>query len=269
MRRRFLGYVALLWLATVILLSLFAPFFTQFDPVQPVGPPLSLPDNHWFLGTDALGRDLWTRLIYGGRLSLSASLLSASLSITIGIVVGVLSATLPRSIDRMLMWLSNALLSIPGLLLAMILLAGLGPGLPTVILAVGISGVPGFARIGRSILMQTRSQKYIQTAYALGGNRLWIIRYHLLPNAATQLLSFGTIQVAWAFLGITTLTFLGLAGDPSTPEWGSMLNAGRLHLIEYPHLAILSGLTITATIMSIHNLGTWLAQLSDPMQRNK
>jgi peptide/nickel transport system permease protein len=96
---------------------------------------------------------------------------------------------------------------------------------------------------------------------------LWTIRYHLLPNAATQLLSFGTIQVAWAFLGITTLTFLGLAGDPSTPEWGSMLNAGRLHLLGHPHLAILSGLTITGTIMSIHNLGTWLAQISDPMQR--
>jgi len=149
----------------------------------------------------------------------------------------------------------------------MILVAGLGPRLPTVILAVGISGVPGFVRISRSIFMQTRSQKYIQSAYALGGSRLWIVRHHLLPNAATQLLSFGTVQVAWAFLGITTLTFLGLAGDPSTPEWGSMLNAGRLHLIGHPHLAILSGLTISATILSIHNLGTWLAQISDPRLR--
>jgi peptide/nickel transport system permease protein len=268
MRRKILGYIAILWLAIVTILSLFAPLFSQFDPLQPVGPALSLPNRQWIFGTDALGRDLWTRLLYGGRMSLGAALSSASISILLGILVGVLSATLPRWMDRLIMWLSNALLSIPGLLLAMILVAGLGPGLSTVILAVGISGVPGFARISRSIFMQTRSQKYIQTAYALGGGNFWSIRYHLLPNASTQLLYFGTVQVAWAFLGITTLTFLGLAGDPSTPEWGSMLNAGRLHLIGHPHLAILSGLTITATIMSIHNLGTWWAQLSDPMQRD-
>lgn len=267
MRRKVLAYTALFWLAVVTLLSIFAPIFSQFDPLQPVGPPLSLPNSRWFLGTDALGRDLWTRLIYGGRMSLSASLLSASISSLVGILVGVLSATLPRWMDRLIMWLSNALLSIPGLLLAMILVAGLGPGLSTVILAVGISGAPGFARISRSIFMQIRSEKYIQSAYALGGGRLWVIRYHILPNAASQLLSFGTVQVAWGFLGITTLTFLGLAGDPSTPEWGSMLNAGRLHLIGFPHLAILSGVTITATILSIHNLGTWLAHLSDPEQR--
>jgi peptide/nickel transport system permease protein len=267
MRRRILGYIALFWLALVILISIFAPSLSPHDPLQPIGPPLSLPSLRWFLGTDALGRDLWTRLLYGGRLSLSAALLSAAISILLGTIVGVLSATMPRWMDRLIMWLSNALLSIPGLLLAMILVAGLGPGLSTIILAVGISGVPGFTRISRSIFKQTRSQKYIQTAYALGGSPLWVIRYHLLPNAATQLLSFGTVQVAWAFLGITTLTFLGLAGDPSTPEWGSMLNAGRLHLIGHPHLAILSGITITATILSIHNLGTWLAQRSDPMQR--
>jgi len=166
----------------------------------------------------------------------------------------------------MTMWLSNSLLAIPGLLLAMILVGGLGPGLMTVILAVGISGIPGFARISRTIFLQTWSQRYIQTSQALGADKFWIIRYHLIPNALSQLLSFGTVQIAWAFLGITTLTFLGLSGDPSTPEWGAMLNAGRLHLIEFPHLAILSGGMITLTIMSIHNIGTWLARNADPMQ---
>ena len=115
--------------------------------------------------------------------------------------------------------------------------------------------------------MQTRSQRYIETSRALGGDSLWIIRYHLLPNALSQLLSFSTVQIAWAFLGLTTLTFLGLAGDPSTPEWGAMLNAGRLHLIEFPHLAILSGGAITLTIMSIHNLGIWLSRRTDPTRR--
>lgn len=268
MKNRIIAASSLVWLIAILIASIFAPLLTQYDPLQPVGPPLSIPGKQWFLGTDALGRDTWTRIIYGGRLSLTASLSSALLSIILGGVVGVISSSSPRWLDRSIMWFSNSLLSIPGLLLAMILVAGLGPGLTTVILAVGISGVPSFARISRIIFIQTRSQRYIQTARALGGGNLWIIRYHILPNALSQILSFSTVQIAWAFLGITTLTFLGLAGDPSTPEWGAMLNAGRLHLVEFPHLAILSGGTITLTIMSIHNLGTWVSRSTDPMRRS-
>jgi ABC-type dipeptide/oligopeptide/nickel transport system permease subunit len=260
---------SLLWLSIVVLICIFAPFLTRYDPHQPVGPPLSLPNAQWIFGTDALGRDIWTRIVYGARLSLSASILSALLSIILGAIVGVISSSSPHWIDRFMMWFSNALLSIPGLLLAMILVAGLGPGLLTVTLAVGISGIPSFARISRTIFLQTNSQRYIQSARALGGGRLWIIRYHLIPNAFSQLLSFATVQVAWAFLGITTLTFLGMAGDPSTPEWGAMLNSGRLHLVEFPLLAILSGGAITLTIMSIHNLGTWFSRSTDPIRRHQ
>jgi ABC-type dipeptide/oligopeptide/nickel transport system permease subunit len=266
-KSRFIISASVLWLSIVVLGSILAPLLTTYDPLQPVGPALSTPQRQWLFGTDALGRDIWTRIIYGARLTLTASLFSASLSIILGCVVGVISSSAPNWADRLIMWLSNAVLSIPGLLLALILVAGLGPGLTTVVIAVGISGAPGFARISRTIFLQTRSQRYIQSARALGGDTLWIIRYHILPNALSQLFSFATVQAAWAFLGITTLTFLGLAGDPSTPEWGAMLNAGRLHLVEFPHLAIISGLTITLTIMSIHNLGAWLSRSTDPMQR--
>jgi ABC-type dipeptide/oligopeptide/nickel transport system permease subunit len=265
MRSKIIISSAIIWLFFVVILAIFAPLLTKYDPIQPVGSPLSPPSRSWLLGTDALGRDTWTRLIYGARLSLSASLSSALLSVLLGMMVGVISASTPHWIDRITMWISNSLLAIPGLLLAMILVGGMGPGLLTVILAVGISGVPSFARISRTIFLQAWSQKYIQTSQALGASRFWTIRYHLIPNALSQLFSFGTVQIAWAFLSITTLTFLGLAGDPSTPEWGAMLNAGRLHLIEFPHLAILSGGMITLTIMSIHNLGTWLARHTAPM----
>jgi ABC-type dipeptide/oligopeptide/nickel transport system permease subunit len=266
-RTKIFASSSLLWLSIVVLICIFAPLLTGYDPLQPVGPPLSLPNAQWIFGTDALGRDIWTRMIYGARLSLSASILSALISITLGGIVGIISSSTPHWVDRFMMWLSNALLSIPGLLLAMIFVAGLGPGLSTVIMAVGISGIPSFARISRTIFLQTSSQRYIQSAQALGGGRLWIIRHHLLPNAFSQLLSFGTVQVAWAFLGITTLTFLGMAGDPSTPEWGAILNSGRLHLIEFPLLALLSGGAITLTIMSIHNLGTWISRSTDPVRR--
>jgi ABC-type dipeptide/oligopeptide/nickel transport system permease subunit len=266
-KSRIIAASSTVWLLAVIFASILAPILARYDPLQPVGPPLSIPSKQFFFGTDALGRDTWSRMLYGGRLSLSASLSSALLSILLGGVIGVLSSFSPRWADRFIMWLSNSLLSIPGILLAMILVAGLGPGITTVILAVGISGIPSFARISRTIFIQTRSQRYLQSTRALGGDAFWIIRYHLLPNAFSQLLAFGTVQVAWAFLGITTLTFLGLAGDPSIPEWGAILNAGRLHLVEYPYLAILSGGTITLTIMSIHNLGTLISRARDPIRR--
>jgi peptide/nickel transport system permease protein len=269
MRRKAFALLSLSWLTIIVILSVAVPLFNSIDPLQPVGPPFSMPNGRWLLGTDALGRDLWTRMVYGARLSLGASLLAATISITFGSLIGLFAAGFRGWFDRVIIWLTNALLAIPGLLLAMILVAGMGPGLLTVILAVGLGGVPGFIRISRTIFIQIHSQDYIRATEALGGGRLWILRKHLFPNALSHLFSIGTVQIAWAFLGMTTLTFLGLAGDPSTPEWGIILNAGRLHLIEFPHLAIISGSAITLTIMSIHNLGGWLSKTTDPIQREQ
>jgi peptide/nickel transport system permease protein len=127
---------------------------------------------------------------------------------------------------------------------------------------VGIGGVPSFLRISRTVFLQTQTHGYIQASRALGAGRAWIALHHILPNALSQLLALATIHIAWAFLGITTLTFLGFAGDPSLPEWGAMLNAGRLHLMTVPRLALAPGIAISLTIMAIHHLGTWLSRAS-------
>jgi peptide/nickel transport system permease protein len=222
---------------------------------MPIGKPLQSPQDHPPLGTDALGRDFFARITYGARLSLSIPLLATLLTVFIGTIVSLAAIVAGGLSDRLILALTNAALAIPGLLLAMLLVAGFGPGIPTVVIAVGLGGIPGFVRLSRSIFLGIKEMGYIDAAYALGASRTRIALSHLLPNAAPQLFSLATTHFAWAFMGTTTLTFLGLSGDPSVPEWGAMLNSGRLHLNQAPWLTIVPGILISLTILTIHYLG--------------
>jgi ABC-type dipeptide/oligopeptide/nickel transport system permease subunit len=251
--------LAFLWLAMITALSIAAPLVTSHDPIQPVATPLQMPESSLPLGADQLGRDLWSRLVYGSRATLSASILAAALSITAGLVLGLLAAFIGGWLERTLLLLFNATMAVPGLLLAMLFVAGMGPGLPSVILGAGLSAVPGFARLVRSQAVAVRSQPFIQAAEALGAGKLWIYIFHILPNLRSALLSYSTTYLAWTFASITTLNFLGLAGDPSIPEWGVLLNTGRGYLLEAPHLILLPGLLISFTILSFHSIGDWLS----------
>ena len=253
-------WLAGIWLALVVLVSLSASALTAHDPYDPAGPTLAPPGGRFPLGTDALGRDLWSRLAYGGRLSLGASLLASGLTVLLGGSLGLLAAALGGWVERGVLWLANSMLAIPGLLLAMLLVAGMGPGMPTVILAVAIGGTPGYARLSRGLFAALREMGYVAAAAALGAGRFWLAWRHVLPNARDHLISLATTSFAWAFLGTTTLTFLGLTGEPALPEWGALLNAGRLHLVQAPRLVILPGVLITLTILSVHRLGDWLSR---------
>ncbi len=248
-----------IWLLVVILATLLAPLLATHDPIQPVGPALSIPQPPQWLGTDGLGRDVWSRLVWGGRISLGAALASACLTILIGGAAALVAASFRGWLEGFILWAANSALAIPGLLLALILVAGMGRGLPAVILAVGLGGAPGFARMARTALLQVGESGYVAAAAALGAGRGRIALRHLLPNARGTLLSLATIHFAWAFMGTTTLSFLGLAGDPSLPEWGAMLNAGRTTLIEAPWLALIPGAVISLTILAVHSLGSYLA----------
>jgi peptide/nickel transport system permease protein len=249
------------WLGAVILISLLAPILTEHDPYTPVAAPLSAPARGIPLGTDALGRDFWSRLAYGGRLSLSASLAAAAIAVLIGTAVGLASAVWEHLLDRVMLWATNTALAIPGLLLAMLLVAAIGPGVGVVILAVGFGGAPAFAQPARITFKQVAGREFITAAKALGASKSRLALRHILPNALGEMISLATTHLAWAFMGITTLTFLGLAGDPSLPEWGAMLDQGRSHLIETPLLAILPGAIISLTILSIHALGYHLGRI--------
>ena len=259
MSARWTMWLSLTWLGAVILISALAPLLTSHDPYMPVAGPLSAPASGIPLGTDALGRDLWSRLAHGGRISLSSALAAASIAILVGTSVGLASAVWERWLDRLMLWATNTALAIPGLLLAMLLVAVMGPGMGVVVLAAGLGGAPAFAQPARIMFKQLISSEFVIAAQAVGATRFRIALRHILPNALGEVISLATTHVAWAFMGITTLTFLGLAGDPSLPEWGAMLDQGRKHMIETPLLAILPGVIISLTVLSTHTIGNHIS----------
>ncbi len=254
--------LSIVWITLVLAASILAPRLAIAPPGQPIGEALLGPAASPPLGTDALGRDLWSRLVWGGRLSLGISVGAASLTIVLGVASALVAAALGGWPDRAVVWVANSMLAVPGLLLALLITASMGPGVPAVVLAVGLGGAPGFARLARTAFLQVREEQYVLAAKALGAGRAWIAIQHLLPNAGGTLLSLATTHYAWAFLGTTTLAFLGLAGDPSAPDWGTMLNAGRANLPYAPWLALAPGLAISLTILSVHTVGEWLARRS-------
>lgn len=251
---------AWLWIGLLVLVALTAPMAAPFNPRVPIGEPVTPPDATAILGTDSLGRDLLSRLIFGARFSLITTLSATLITVLLGLGASLISTTYEGMTDRLLVGLANTGLAIPGLLLAMLLVAAVGPGLPTVIIAVGLGGIPGFIRLSRSILKTYMTAGYIDAARAMGAGRARIAIFHLLPNAFPQLLALSTTHYAWAFLGTTTLTFLGLAGDPALPEWGAMLDAGRTFLVQAPLLSLLPGMLISLTVLAVHRIGEGIPQ---------
>jgi len=248
------------WLTAIALACGLAPVLTSSSTIHPVGPPLLTPSEFPLMGTDHLGRDEWSRWLYGGRISLLASLSAAGLAVVMGTGAALLAQGIGGAADTTLVGGSSAAMAIPGLLLALLFVAIMGPGTDTLILAVGIGLAPGFARLARQALLQVRTEAYVGAAAALGAGGMEAAQRHLLPNALPRLLSLATTHYAWAFAAITTLTFLGLSGDISRPEWGSMLNAARPYLRIASWLAFFPGAAIAATILSVHTLGAWVAR---------
>ena len=246
--------LARFWLGTVVALALVAPWLAQNTPREPVASALAAPGPGLPLGADALGRDFLARMLAGARLSLGLSGLAAAIAIGAGGAAGFAGAMLGSSVDRVWLWTTNVLLSVPSLLLAMFLVAAWGPGTLAVVAAVGIGGAPVFSRVTRSVVLQFLGSGYVAAARAAGADRLWTSLRHVLPNALPQLAPLAGTQFGWAFLGTTTLTFLGLAGDPALPEWGAMLNAGRVALVSAPRLVVIPALAICLTILSVHAL---------------
>lgn len=251
---------AALWLIAAFMACLAAPWLSSSSPVQPVAEPLERPSAYPPMGTDHLGRDEWSRMLYGGRVSLAASLSAAAVAVILGTAAALLAQGLGGAADATVVGGANAALAIPGLLISLAVVAILGAGIEAVILAVGLGLTPGFARLARQALAQVRSEPYVAAAGALGADGMDRARRHMLPNALPRLLSLAMTHYAWAFAGITTLTFLGLSGDVSRPEWGAMLNAARPYLRQAAWLAFFPGAAIVATILSVHTLGAWLAE---------
>jgi peptide/nickel transport system permease protein len=242
-------------LIAIALLTLLAPVLALHDPRDALaGAALQPPSVTYPLGTDALGRDVYSRTLWGGRQTLSMALLATAITILPGMPVGIIAGYYGGGLDRLLMAAMDMLLAFPSLLLALALIALIGPGPAQVALAVGIAGLPAYARVARAAVLQVRSQLYVEAARAVGARSSHVLVFHVLPNILETLLSFAAVSLSWSLLNGAALAFLGFSGDPSAPDWGTMLSQGRDAFRVAPWIAIPPGIAITLTVFAVNRL---------------
>lgn len=256
--------VALAALGWLVLAGLGAGCASLFAPAGPLDADtanaLISPGPGWPLGTDVLGRDVLARLLWGGRWTLGLGLGALALSVGLGLPTGLVAGALGGWIDPVLMRLVDALLAFPGLLLAMAVVAMLGPGVGAVAVAVGLAAAPAYARVARSAALEVRAQPYVEAARAVGCSEWRILVRHILPNAAAPLVAFAATQLGWVLLNGAALNFLGLGAPPGTPEWGAMLSEGRGYLRDAPWVSTFPGLALTLTVLAANLVGDGLQE---------
>jgi ABC-type dipeptide/oligopeptide/nickel transport system permease subunit len=256
---------ALAWLTLAALGAVLAPLLAPDGPlVANTGRSLLPPGPGNPLGTDLLGRDVLTRLLWGGRWTLGMGLLGLGTTIGLGLPAGLVAGYFGGRVESVTMRLADALLAFPGLLLAMAMVAVLGPGLGSVSIAVGLAAAPAYARVARSIALEVRAQPYVEAARALGGSAWHTIVHHILPNTAAPLVAFAATQLGWILLNGAALNFLGLGAPLGTPEWGAMLNEGRGYLRGAPWVSTFPGLALTLTVLATNLLGDSLQKALRP-----
>jgi peptide/nickel transport system permease protein len=251
-------------LALLILLAagaLLAPLLAPHDPLrQNLDQDLITYSSDHPLGTDKLGRDILSRTLYGGRISLLTGIATVTISLAAGLMIGSMSGYFGGWLDQLLMRLVDILMAFPGILLAIALTAVLGPGLHHVILALCLIGWTGYARLVRGEILSLREREFVQAARALGCRPKRIITRHLLPNLLPPLLIQATFGLAAAIVAEGSLSFLGLGVEPPTPSWGSMLNDGRQFLLVAPHMTTYPGLALLATVLALNLVGDTLQE---------
>ncbi len=247
--------LAALLLLLILGMALAAPLLSRQAPnlTQPSHQLLPPGPGHP-LGTDLFGRDVWSRLVWGGRYSLTAALAAIVLSVIPGTLLGLTAGYLGGGADRVMMRIVDVLLAVPSLLLALALVAALGPGLVSAALAVGLAGIPRFARVTRASAQSVRSAGFIEAARAAGARDGRIVLRHVLPNTASTVLVLGALELGYALLNIGALSFLGLGAQAPLPEWGLTLAEGRALLRPAPWVAIAPGMAITLSVLSLNLL---------------
>jgi peptide/nickel transport system permease protein len=260
--------LALIGLAIVgltVLVGLVAPLFVTADPVaMDFTALLKGPSRAHPLGTDQFGRDVLARLVWGARLSVGIGAVAVALALVVGVPIGALSGYAGGAIDNVLMRCMDALLAFPALLLALGLVAIMGPGSTSTTLAIGIVYTPGVARLTRGVVLAERSQEYVQAAHALGQRDRWVLMRHIMPNCVSALLVQASVNFANAMVIEAGLSFLGIGTPPPTPSWGLMLNEARAYMSSAAHVAIAPGVAISLAVLGWNLLGDGLRDALDP-----
>ena len=263
--RNKLGMLGLIIIAILLILVIFAPVFTDY-PYDAQSFPDRFINPCWEhpLGTDNFGRDLWSRMLYGGRISLLVSLVAIIISSAVGITVGAIAGYFGGRIDNVITRILDILLAIPALLMAIAVSSALGTGPMKTALAIAISGIPYSARVMRSTVLTIKDNEYIEAAQATGSTNARTIFKHVLPNTIAPLIVSATLDIGGNIMAISGLSFIGLGVQAPTPEWGSILSAGREFLRDFPPIVIFPALFIGLTLFGFNILGDALRDALDP-----
>lgn len=266
-----IGIIGLGMVALIILIAIAAPLLTSHDPIQvnleqKLAPPAWLPGGTWehLMGTDEVGRDVWSRLAYGSRVSLSVGFFAVVISLSIGTALGILAGYFRGKIDFVISTVVDIMMAFPFILLALATIAVLGPSLPNMIFVLGITDWTQYSRLVRSEVITLREQEFVQASYALGSKHLHVILKHLLPNTLPSLIVLGTLALARAILMESSLSFLGLGVSSPTPSWGFMMSTGRSYITSAWWLSTLPGLAILVTVLGINLAGDRIRDVLDP-----
>ena len=253
-------------LAVFAIAALLAPWVAPYDPASlHLEQRLLPPGRHFLFGTDELGRDIFSRVLFGARLSLSVAISVVGCSLVLGGIVGAVAGYYGDWRDTLLnVYVINAFMAMPGILLAIAFVAFLGPGLRNVILALTLSGWVSYARLVRAQVMSARELEYVEAARALGAGDLRIVLRHILPNIAQPIIIQAALGMAAAVLAEATLSFLGLGVPPPTASWGSMLNDARAHLFDAPHTVLAPAIAVMLCVLAFSFMGDALRDWADP-----
>lgn len=263
--RNKLAMIGMIVVFVLIIAAVLADFIAPYDYAdQDISNSFAMPSLQHPLGTDNYGRDILSRIIYGGRISLLVAVASIALSLIIGGLLGLTAGYFSGIYDGVIMRLMDVLLAIPGFLLSVCISAALGPGIFNTILALTVSFVPGTARMMRAVSMSVRDQEYVESARVSGASKMRIMLKHILPNTLSPIIVDSTLRVGAAIMMISSLSFIGLGVQPPTPEWGSMLSVGRTYIRDFWPIVVFPGLAIMATLFGFNLFGDGLRDALDP-----
>lgn len=264
-----LAFFGLILLVILIVLAIFAPWIAPFDPaaIHLHARMLAPSGTHWF-GTDELGRDILSRVIFGTRISMIVAGSVVSVALLVGILLGSLAGYYGGWLDTLInVFLMNVFMALPGILIAIALVAFLGPGMTNLILALSITGWVGYARLVRAQVLAVREREFVEAARAMGATDLRILMRHILPNIIQPVMVQAAIGMAGTILAEATLSFLGLGVPPPMPSWGVMLNDARAHLFDAPHMVLFPAIAIMLAVLSFNFIGDGMRDQLDPRTR--
>jgi peptide/nickel transport system permease protein len=269
-RKNKLALIGFIVIFSFMFLAIAAPFVAPYDPYKmDTTSALSGPTaEHWF-GTDQFGRDILSRIIYGAQISLKVGMISVGIALVFGVIMGIVAAYYGKWVDGILSRITDVMFSFPDILLALVIMAILGPSLTNLMIAIGIVYTPTFARIARGSVLSIKDSLYIEAARSMGVNNFTIMWRHILPNALAPIIVQVTLSFAFAILAEAALSFLGLGVSPDTPSWGIMLSEGKDWLERAWWAAVFPGIAITLAVFSFNVMGDGIRDALDPRLKNE